>query len=159
MLRIRTWWQALLLGLVLGVIIGALYGTGVSVLPGLSGRVWYATLPTGQAALAGAALGLCYGVASSLAGVVTLAVDARMARDPGSRRGLAVRVAAAVAAAIGVVVAFLLVALVAGLTSRAIDLSDMSLLVLVGVPAVLAALASALVAQFAFHPVLAGRGA
>src|SRR5690606_30861870 len=98
----------MMLGLVLGAVIGALYGAVLSVLPG---QAWYATMPAGQTILAGAALGVCYGAASGLAGAITLAVDARLARDPASRSGLAVRVAAAVAAAIGVVVAFLVVAL------------------------------------------------
>jgi len=150
--RIRTWWQAMMLGLVLGAVIGALYGAVLSVLPG---QAWYATMPAGQTILAGAALGVCYGAASGLAGAITLAVDARLARDPASRSGLAVRVAAA----IGVVVAFLVVTLVAELLGQGINLSDVSLLVLVGVPAVLPALAAALVAPFAFQPTGTGSGA
>lgn len=154
MVRIRTWWQATVVGLLLGGVIGALYGALLSVTPGLGGRLWYLALSTGDVTLLGAALGVCYGGVAGLAGAIALAVDARLARDPAARSGLAVRVAAAVAAAIGVVVAFLLVALVAELVNKSVSLSDLSLLVLVVVPAAVASAVAAFVAQFCFRPVL-----
>lgn len=155
MLRVRAWWQAMLIGLTLGAVLGAGYGAVIWMLP-LSGRVWFASLSLGQALLAGAGLGVCYGGAAGLAGGITLAVDARFApRDPTGRSGVKVSAGAAVAAVIGVVLAFLVIALLAWVVRHGVDLSDLSLLMLVGVPALLAASAAALVARLVFRPLSA----
>lgn len=152
MVRVRAWWQAMLIGLTLGAVLGAAYGAVIWLLP-LAGRVWFASFSLWQALLAGAGLGLCYGAAAGLAGGITLAVDARFApRDLGARSGVTVSAGAAVAAIIGVVVAFLVIAMLAWVVRHGVDLSDLSLLMLVGVPAVLAASAAALVARLVFRP-------
>lgn len=139
MLRIRTWWHATLLGLNVGTLAGATYGGILTAVPGVAERVWLASLPLGWALLGGAVLGLCYGAASGTAGGITLAVDARIGRPGDTRTGLEARASAALAAAIGVVVAFLVIALAAWLLQRGFDLSDLTLLTLVGVPALFAA--------------------
>lgn len=146
----------MLLGLALGAVLGAPYGLMLYFLPAMSRLAWYGSLTLGESMATGAAIGLCYGGAAGLAGAITLAVDARLARDAKARTRVAVRAAAAVAAAIGVVVAFLLIAIVAELARRGVDMSDLSLLVLVGVPALLAAFVAAVVAQFVFSPVAQG---
>ncbi|MBO0827551.1 MAG: hypothetical protein J2P24_07195 [Streptosporangiales bacterium] len=151
--RVRVWWQATVIGLMLGAVSGTCYGAVIWLLP-LSGRVWFASFSLAQALLAGAGLGLCYGAAAGLAGGITLAVDARLApRDPTGRSGLKVSAGAAVAAVIGVVVAFLLIALLAWVVRHGVDLSDLTLLMLVGVPALLAGSGAAVVARLMFRPV------
>lgn len=155
MVRVRAWWQAMLIGLTLGAVLGTGYGAVIWVLP-LSGRFWFASFSLPQALLAGAGLGVCYGGAAGLAGGITLAVDARFApRDPAGRSGLKVSAGAAVAAVIGVVLAFLVIALLAWVVRHGVDLSDLTLLTIVGVPALLAASAAALVARLVFRPVSA----
>ncbi|HEX6447258.1 MAG TPA: hypothetical protein VF053_19345 [Streptosporangiales bacterium] len=152
MVRVRAWWQAMLIGLMLGAVLGAAYGAVIWMLP-LSGRVWFASFTLWHAVLAGAGVGLCYGATAGLAGGITLAVDARFApRDPVARCGVKVSAGAAVAAVIGVVVAFLVIALLAWVVRHGVDLSDLTLLVLVGVPSLLAASAAALVARLVFRP-------
>jgi hypothetical protein len=151
-IRVRAWWQAMLIGLTLGAVLGAAYGAVIWMLP-LTGRVWFASFTLWQALLAGAGVGLCYGATAGLAGGITLAVDARLApRDPVARSGVKVSAGAAVAAIIGVVVAFLVIAMLAWVVRHGVDLSDLTLLVLVGVPALLAASAAALVARLVFRP-------
>lgn len=153
--RVRVWWQATVIGLTLGAVSGAGYGAVIWLLP-LSGRVWFASFSLGQALLAGAVLGLCYGGAAGLAGGITLTVDARLAPgDPVGRSALKVSAGAAVAAVIGVVVAFLVIALLAWVVRHGVDLSDLTLLMLVGVPALLAGSSAALVARVMFRPVSA----
>lgn len=153
MVRIRTWWHCMLLGLVLGVVAGAAYGVALALLPVVPDRVWLASLPTGWALLAGAGLGLVYGAGSGAACGLTLSADTRFgAWSDRSRFG--VPLSAAVAAAIAVVVVFLLVALGVWLLRHGVDLSDSNLVAVVVVPALVAAGVAAAVAQFLF-----GRGA
>lgn len=147
--RIRTWWQCMLLGSVLGALVGAGYGILLTLVPGVPGGVWLASLPAGLALLAGAGLGLAYGAGAGAAGGLTLSADARFGpRSDRSRFG--VPLSAAVAAAIAVVVIFLLIALGVWLVRHGVDLSDGNLVASVVVPALLAAVIAAVVAQLIF---------